>query len=193
MSFGRKPVFGPSPVPLHRHEDMLERGARANDAIPGAAPRKIELVLPRSALAPLMALRPHAALAAWKFPVAWMAGSHFDPPSEPSPSKSARRGAEMGRVAQNVAEDPHAQKARVEPSAAQILSTKNATGPGDGSGVLKQPRSKMSGGFPRRLARSSACGQNPRRRLPKQSERFDRIGFEIAALLATAAPAATGL
>jgi hypothetical protein len=33
-------------------------------------------------------------------------------------------------VAQNVAEDPHAQKARVEPSAAQILSTKNATDPG---------------------------------------------------------------
>jgi hypothetical protein len=32
-------------------EDRLERGARAYDAIPGAAPRKIELVLPRSALA----------------------------------------------------------------------------------------------------------------------------------------------
>jgi len=112
-------------------EDMLERGARANDAIPGAMPRKIELVLPRSALAAgLWRYGPHAALAAWKFPVAWMAGSHFDPPVRTVAQQERAQGAEMSRVAQNVAEDPHAQKARVEPSAAQILSTKNATDPG---------------------------------------------------------------
>ena len=44
-------------------EDMLERGARADDAIPGAVPRKIEPVLPRSALpAGLWRYGPHAAL-----------------------------------------------------------------------------------------------------------------------------------
>jgi hypothetical protein len=32
-------------------EDMLERGERADDAIHGAVPRKIERVIPRSALA----------------------------------------------------------------------------------------------------------------------------------------------
>ena len=113
-------------------EDMLERGARADDAIPGAVRRKIEPVLPRSALpAGLWRYGPHAAVAAWMIAVVWMAGSHFDSPVRTVVQQESAQGAEMSRVAQNVVEDPHAQKARVEPSAAQTLSTKDATGPGD--------------------------------------------------------------
>ena len=63
--------------------------------------------------------------------VAWMAGSHFDHPVRTVVQQQSAQGAEMSRAAQNMAEDPHAQKARVEPSAAQTLSTKDATGPGD--------------------------------------------------------------
>jgi len=153
-------------------------------------PRKIEPLLPRSALAAgLWRYGPHAALAAWMIAVAWMAGSHFDRPVRTAVQQESAQGAEMSRVAQNVAEDPHAQKARVEPSAAQTLSTKDATGPGDTKPGLEAAKIEMSGGLP------VASGKVERLR-PKSSEkaskakRFDRIGLEIAALLATAAPAA---
>jgi hypothetical protein len=95
-------------------KDMLERGARADDAIPGAVPRKIAPVLSRSALAAgLWRYGPHAGLAAWMIAVAWMAGSHFEPPVRTVVQQESVQGAEMSRVAQNVAQDPHAQKARV--------------------------------------------------------------------------------
>ena len=146
-------------------EDMLERGARADDAIPAAAPRKIKPVLPRSVLAAgLWRYGPHAALAAWVIAVAWMAGSHFDPPVRTVVQQESAQGAEMSRVAQNVAEDPHAQKARVEPSAAQTLSTKDATGPGDTKPGLEAAKIEMSGGLP------EASGKAERLR-PKSSEK----------------------
>ena len=54
----------------------------------------------------------------------------------------------MSRVAQNVAEDPHAQKAHIEPSAAQTLSTKDATAPGDTKPGLAAAKIEMSSGLP---------------------------------------------
>ena len=101
--------------------------------------------------------------------------------------QESAQGAEMSRAAQNMAEDPHAQKARVEPSAAQTLSTKDATGPGDTKPGLEAAKIEMSGRLP------EASGEVERlrpKKASKASERFDRIGLEIAALLATAAPAA---
>jgi len=71
--------------------------------------------------------------------VAGMAGSHFDAPVRTVVQQEGAQGAEMSRVAQNLAEDQHALKARVEPSVAPTLSTKDATAR---SRVLKQPRSK---------------------------------------------------
>ena len=171
-------------------EDMPVRGARADDAIPGAVPRKIEPVLPRSALAAgLWRYGPHAALAAWMIAVAWMAGSHFDPPVRTVVQQESAQGAEMSRVAQNVAEDPHAQKARVEPSAARTLSTKDATGPGDTKPGLAAAKIEMSGGLPEASGKVERLRPRSSEKASKASERFDRIGLEIAAL-ATAAPAA---
>ena len=171
-------------------EDRLERGARAYDAIPGAAPRKTELVLPRSALvAGLWRYGPHASLAAWIIAVAWMAGSHFDLPVRTVVQQERAQGAEMSRVAQNVAEDTHAQEARVEPGAGQIQSTKNATGPGDTKPGLEAAKIEMSGGRPA-SGEVERLRPKPSEKASKASERFDRIGLEIAALLATAAPAA---
>lgn len=125
------------------------RGARADDAISGAVPRKIEPVLPRSALAAgLWRYGPHAALPAWMIAVGWMAGSQVDPPVRTVVNQEGVHGAEMSRVAQNVAEDPHAQKPRVGPSAAQALSTKDTTGPGDTKPGLEAAKIEMSGGLP---------------------------------------------
>ena len=171
-------------------EYMLVRGARADDAIRGAVPRKIEPVLRRSALtAGLWRYGPHAALAAWMIAVAWMAGSHFYPPVRTVVQQEGAHGAEMSRAAQNAAEDQHAQKARVEPSAAQTLSTKDATGPGDTKGV-EAAKIEMSGGLPEASGKVERLRPKSSEKASKASERFDRIGLEIAALLATAAPAA---
>ena len=97
----------------------------------------------------------------------------------------------MSRAAQNMAEDPHAQKARVEPSAAQTLSTKDATGPGDTKPGLEAAKIEMSGGLPEASGKVERLRpKSSSEKASKASERFDRIGLEIAALLATAAPAA---
>ena len=154
-------------------KDLLARRARTDDAIPGAAPRKIEPVLPAKrarGIAGLWRYGPHAALAAWMIAVAWMAGSHFDHPVRTVVQQESAQEAEMSRAAQNMAEDPHAQKARVEPSAAQTLSTKDATGPGDTKPGLEAAKIEMSGGLSKASGKVERLRpQNPRRRLPKQA------------------------
>ena len=44
----------------------------------------------------------------WIIALAWMAGSHFDPPVRTVVQQERAQGDKMSRVAQNVAEDPHA-------------------------------------------------------------------------------------
>ena len=122
--------------------------------------------------------------------VAWMAGSHFDSPVRTVVQQESAQAAEMSRVAQNVAEDTHAEEARVEPGAAQIQSTKNATGPGDTKPGLEAAKIEMSGGLPEASGKVERLRPKSSEKASKASERFDRIGLEIAALLATAAPAA---
>jgi hypothetical protein len=157
-------------------KDMLERGARADDAIPDPVPRKIEPVLARSALAAgLWRCGPHAALAAWMIAVAWMAGSHFDPPVRTVVQQESAQGAAMSRVAQNVAEDPHAQDAR---------------GPGDTKPGLEAAKIEMSGGLPEASGKVERLRPKSSEKAFKASERLDLIGLEIATLLTTAAPAA---
>jgi hypothetical protein len=172
-------------------EDMLERGERADDAIHGAVPRKIERVIPRSALAAdSWRYGPHAALVAWMIAVAWMAGSHFGPPVRTVVRQESAQSAEISPVAQNVPGDSHAQKARVEPSATQTLSTKDATGPGDTKPSLEAAKIEMSGALPEVSGKVERLRPKSSEKASKASERFDRIGLEIAALLATTAPAA---
>jgi hypothetical protein len=119
-----------------------------------------------------------------------MPGSHFDPPVRTAVQLERVHGDEMSRVAQNVAEDPHAQKARVEPSAAQTLSTKDATGPRDTKPGLEAAKIEMSGGLPEASGKVERLRPKSSEKASKANERFDRIGLEIAALLAAAAPAA---
>lgn len=117
-------------------------------------------------------------------------GIHFDPPVRTVAQQERAQGAEMSRVARNVAEDANAQKARVEPSTAQTLSTKDTTGPGDTKPGLEAPKIEMSGGLTVASGKVEHLRPKSSEKASKASERFDRIGLEIAALLATAAPAA---
>jgi hypothetical protein len=119
-----------------------------------------------------------------------MAGSHFDHPVRTVGQQEGAQSAEMSRVAQNVAKDQHAQKARVEASVAQTASTKDATGPGDTKPGLEAAKIEMSGGLPEASGKVERLRPKFSEKASKASQRFDRIGLEIAALLATAAPAA---
>ena len=87
----------------------------------------------------------------------------------------------MSCVAQNVAEDRHAQKARVEPSAAQTLSTKDTTCPVDTKPGLEAAKIEMSGGLPEASGKVERLrGPKSSEKASKASERFDRIGLEIS-------------
>ena len=91
---------------------------------------------------------------------------------------------------QNVAGDPHAQNARVEPSTTQTLSTKDATGPSDTKPGLEAAKIEMRGPRPEASGKVERLRPKSSEKASKATERFDRIGLEIAAVLATTAPAA---
>ena len=169
--------------------DRLEPRARAADAIPGPVPRKIGAVSARSALAAgLLRFGPHAALAAWVIAVAWMA--HFDGAARTAVQQERAEGAELGQAAQIAAEDAHVQKAQVEATRApQALSTKDAMDPKNAKPRLDAVEPEISGGIPEASGKVERLRPKPGQAPSKASKRLDRIGLEIAALLA-AAPAA---
>jgi hypothetical protein len=100
--------------------------------------------------------------------VAWTAGSHFVGPARTVDQQESVRSADAGHAAQKMIDYLHAQEADVEAMhAAQILSTKDATGLGsakprldalkidinaaipEASGTVEHLRSKSARSFPR--------------------------------------------
>jgi hypothetical protein len=163
-----------------------EHRAQAADAI--LRPGKIEAVSTRNApdlSAGLLRYGPHAALAAWLLGVAWLAGSSFVGPARTVTQQSAQSAqsadAEIGHTAQ---------KADVEAMrAAQSPSIKDAIDLGNAKPGLDAAKTEIGGGDREASGKAERPRSKSAERLSKSSERLDRIGLEIAALLA-AAPAA---
>jgi hypothetical protein len=161
-------------------EHGLDTGAQAADAI--LRPGKIEAVSTRNApdlSAGLLRYGPHAALAAWLLGVAWLAGSSFVGPARTVTAQSA--GAEIGHTAQKA--DVEAMRATQSPSIKDAIDLGNAK-PG-----LDAAKTEIGGGDREASGKAERPRSKSAERLSKSSERLDRIGLEIAALLA-AAPAA---
>jgi hypothetical protein len=163
-------------------EHRLGTGAQAADALLRSG--KIEAVSTRNApdlSANLLRYGPHAALAAWLLGVAWLAGSSFVGPARTvAQQDSAQRAdAEVGP-----------QKADVEAlRAAQSPSIKDAIELGNAKPGLDAAKTEIGGGDREASGKAERPRSKSAERLSKSSERLDRIGLEIAALLA-AAPAA---
>src|SRR5260370_1260136 len=171
-------------------EDVLEVGTRAADAILGPAPsEKVEEVPARSApplASALLSYGPHAGLAACLFGVAWLVGSYFVGPARTVVQQESVQSAEMGHAAQKTVEELHVQKADVEAMrAAQSLSTEDATGLGNTKPRLDPAKTEISAGIAETSGKVELRPKSAAK-LPKASERLDRIGLKIAALLAAA-------
>jgi len=141
--------------------------------------------------APTLAARllnygPHVALTAWLFGAAWLVGSYLVGPAPTVVKQERVQSAEMGPRAQKMAEEPHAQNANVEAMrAAQSLNTKDVAGPGTTKPRLEAAKTENSpAGKLEHLRPKSA--EKPL----NVSERVDRIGLKIAALLASGPVAA---
>jgi hypothetical protein len=170
-------------------DEMLLRGARPADAIL-APPRRVEgvsaLAARLSAHAPRLKYGPRAALAAWLVGVAWLVGSHFVGSPRTVVQQESMQTAGTGEAAQIVAEEPHVQNADVEAMrTAQSLDAKEAIGVATGVESAKPnsgPKTEVS------VAPADVSGKVPRRKSAekpsKPRDRFDRLGLEIAALLA---------
>jgi hypothetical protein len=171
-------------------EDILEIGARAADAIVGSvSPGNVEVVPARSARvsAGLLAYGPHAALAAWLIAVAWMAGSHFVGPARTVVQQDSVQSAEMDHAAQKMAAEPHTQKADGEAMlASQTLSTKDVTGLGNTKPRLDAAKTEVSATFAEPSGKVEHLRPQSAEKPSKATERVDRIGLEIVALLAAA-------
>ncbi len=168
-------------------------GARPADAIFDApsAPALTTRLLTRR---PLKNYGPRAALAAWLVGVVWLVGSHFvgSPPAvvQQESLQTAGMGEaaqKMAEAAQKTAEAPPAQKVDPEPTGA--LQSPAAKDFGVASAKPGPAKTEISA-VP---AEVSGKVEPVRRKFmdkpAKAKDRVDRIGLEIAALLA-AAPAA---
>jgi hypothetical protein len=170
-------------------EDALEIAPRPADAILGAAPaRKSKAVLPRSAPAlgaRLFMYGPHAALTACLIGAALLVGSHLVARAPVAVQQESVQSAETGQTAQKMAEEPPAQRADLEAMrAAQSLSTKDVTSLGNTQPRLDAAKTEISAGIGEASGRVGRLRPKSAENAPKASERLDRIGLEIAALLA---------
>jgi hypothetical protein len=172
-------------------EEQSDMDAWVADAALGpASSRKVETVSARSApalAAGLFRYGPHAALTACMIAVASMAGSHFVGPARTVEQKESVRSTDTGHAAQKMAEDFHAQEADAEDMrAAQILSTKVATGLGSTKPRLDVAKTEINAAIPDASGKVGHLRSKSAEKLPKTTERVDRIGLKIAALLAAA-------
>ena len=125
----------------------------------------------------------HAALTACLFGAGWLAWSHFDRPAKTVIQPESIQGAEMGTAAQEMAEEPHAQKAELDAlPGAQSQSTKDVTG----LGGTKPPKTEISAAIAEVSGKVEQLPPESREKPSKASERFDPIGHEITALLGAA-------
>jgi hypothetical protein len=162
-----------------RDEDVGEREARASDAI-------VARCAPPLA-AGLLTYCPHTAIAAWLVGVAWLVGSHFVGPTRTVVQQESVQSAERGLATQEMAEESRAQKADVAAMhAAQALSTRNATGLGSAKPRLDAAKTEINAAIAEPPNKLEHLRPKSADKLSKASERLDRIGLKVAALLAAA-------
>ena len=166
------------------NEDVPKIGVLAADAIVGPLTcKKIETA--SVLVAGLLHYGPHAALTAWMIAVARTAGSHFVGPARTVDQQESVRSADAGHAAQKMIDYLHAQEAAVEAMhAAQILSTKDATGLGSAKPRLDALKIDINAAIPEASGTVEHLRSKSAEKLPKTTARVDRLGLTIAALLA---------
>ena len=129
--------------------------------------------------APLKRYGPPAALMAGLFGLAGLEWSNIQRPAPTLPR------AEIKLPAQKTAEVSHAQRAEVEAMhAAQSRNTEEASAPEPAKPGLKAAKDEASPGNVAAAGKTSRLPPKPMEKLAYGSDRIDRIGLKIAALLA---------
>ena len=122
---------------------------------------------------------PPAALTAGLFCLACLGWSNIQRPALTLPS------AEINLPAQKTAEESHAQRAEVEAMhPAQSLNTKEVSAPEPAKPSLEAAKDEASPGIVEAAGKTSRLPPKPMENLANGSDRIDRIGLKIAALLA---------
>lgn len=161
-------------------QDVLERGARPAYAIRGTSAAALARLLNRRSL---KGFGPSVALAAWLAGVVWLAGSHFVGSPSAVVQQESLQTARMVEVAQKMAEAP-AQRVDLEPTGA--LPSPAAK---DVAVASAKPAKTEISATPAEVPAKEPARQKSAEKPAKARGRVDRIGLEIAALLA-ADPAA---
>ncbi|MBV8106792.1 MAG: hypothetical protein JO223_19615 [Hyphomicrobiales bacterium] len=163
-------------------EDELDTGAQAADPFLGPiGSEPIEALSTRSApafAAGLLRYCPHATLAAWLLGVAWLMGSSFADPPRTVAQQEGAQSAETGHTAQKA--DVEAMRATQSPS------MKDVTDLGIAKPRLGAAKTEASAAIAEAPSKAERPRSKSAEKLSKASDRLDRIGLEIAALLAAA-------
>jgi hypothetical protein len=157
--------------------DEASSGSKARTAAIGrACPRWTKAAWAHSRGAPVKRYGPPAVLTAGLFGLACLGWSNIQRPA-PTPPK-----AEINPPAQKTAEESHAQRAEVEAMhAAQSLNT---SAPQPAKPSLEAAKDEASPGVVEAAGKTSRLPHKPMEKLANGSDRIDRIGLKIAALLA---------
>lgn len=159
--------------------DEASSGSKAGTAAIGlACLRWTKAAAAHSRGAPLKRYGPPAALTAGLFGLACLGWSNIQHPAPTLPR------AEINLPAQKTAEEPHAQGAEVEAvHATQSLNTKEVSAPEPTKPSLEAAKDEASRGIVE-AGKTSRLPPKPMEKLANGSDRIDRIGLKIAALLA---------
>ena len=166
-----------SAAPSLPYEDLLETGARGAGPVLDPAPRSLAAGMRRYG--------PHAALTAWLFAAAWLTGSHYLGRASTVVQQENARGVELGEAAQKTTEELPVQKADVEAiSPAQSPSGRSVASLGNPKPRLDPAKTEITAAKAELAGKAERSRRNPAEKRSKGSDRVDRIGLEIKALLA---------
>jgi hypothetical protein len=160
--------------------DAASSGSKAGTAAIGlACLRWTKAAAALSRGAPLKRYGPPAALTAGLFGLACLGSSNIQHPAPTLPR------AEINLPAQKTAEESHAQGAEVDAMhAAQSLNRKEVSAPKPAKPSLEAAKDEASPGIVEAAGKTSRLPPKPTEKLANGSDRIDRIGLKIAALLA---------
>src|ERR1700722_3054909 len=160
--------------------DQASSGSKARTAAIGLACLNwIKAALVRSRGAPLKRYGPPAALTAGLFGLACLGWSNIQRPAPTLPR------VEINLPAQKTTEESHARRAEAEAMrAAQSLNAEEVSAPEPVKPGLKAAKYEASPGIVEAVGKTSRLPPKLMEKLANGSDRIDRIGLKIAALLA---------